>query len=216
MSHPNMFDSNREIEIRLPAPDGIKTAIVRFPSDEQWSERMRVQRTVIRDLGRGQSETQILGAEEADLALFQAVRIDKDGPAFDAAEAAAVIRRLSRADTGEPEREGNAYRIPLTVPGAETVHVLRMPSERQLLDYRRSAVRVIESRHGRSELRINLTPAAELYDALKQTVEGYTGAVPIIHKSAVINELLQELRTLEEEPDPANFQSGRTLPASAS
>ena len=208
------FNIQQEVELRIPTPDGPKAAVVTFPSDQQWIDRMRAQKTVIQSLGRGQSETQVGDAVEADLALFEAIRVDKDGPVFDAAEAAAVIRRLSRAEAGEPMRDGNQYRIPLKIPGAETVHTLRMPSERQLLDYRRSAVRVIEGRYGKSELRINLAPAGELYDALRQSAEGYVGEVPIIHKSAVIGELIEELRALEEEPDPANFQSGPSTSAS--
>ena len=37
------FDANRAIAINLRAPGGVKTIRVRFPSDEEWSERQRRQ-----------------------------------------------------------------------------------------------------------------------------------------------------------------------------
>lgn len=204
------FNIDQEVEVRVVAPDGHKTATVKYPSDEQWITRMKAQRTIIHDLGRGQSETQIPDTGEADFAMFDAVRVDKDGPTFDSAEAAAVMRRLSLADVGEAVRDGNCFRLPLKVLGAETEHVLGMPSERQLLEYRRTAVRIIEGRHGKSEMRIDLAPAGHLYDELKQSSAGYVGEVPIIHKSAVVAELVQVLREIEEEPDPANFPGGQS------
>jgi hypothetical protein len=94
------------------------------------------------------------------------------------------------------------------VPGCETVHFLRMPSQKQVNSYRKAAVRVIDGRHGRQELKVSLSPSAELYDALmaQPPTEEATGAqayagdhIPIIHKAAVVAELLQALRAEEED-----------------
>jgi hypothetical protein len=203
-----MFDINREIVVKIPSPDGYKSARVRFPSDIDWVERMAKQRIVIRSLGRSASETEVWNAEEADAELFRRIRLSEDGAEFDQAEASAVIERLSRVQAGEAEREGSTFRIPLSVPGCDTVHFLRMPSQKQVNGYRKSAVRVIDGRHGRQELKVSLGPSAELYDALmaQPPTEDGTGAqaydgdhIPIIHKAAVVAELLEALRAEEED-----------------
>jgi len=195
-----MFDTNRELELTIPSPDGGKTVAVRFPTDDQWIERMRKLRTVVRTIGRGKTSTEIENSEEVDSDLVNAVRINADGPALDGAEASAVIDRISRADADEAEREGSEYRIRLRVPGAVTLHRLRMPSQKEILDYRRSAVSVLDGRR-RQEIRINLRAAGDLYDKLKTGLEGYAGDVPIVHKSAVVSELLATLRNEEDDED---------------
>jgi hypothetical protein len=202
-----MFDTNREIVVKIPSPEGYKAATVRFPSDAEWADRMAKQKTVIRSLGRGASETQVLNAEEVDAELFDKILVS-NGTEFDQAEASAAIQRLARAEPGEAERNGSVFRIPLSVPGCETVHFLRMPSQKQVNSYRKAAVRVIDGRHGRQELKVSLSPSAELYDALmaQPPSEEATGSqayagdhIPIIHKAAVVAELLQALRAEEED-----------------
>lgn len=202
-----MFDINREIAVKIPSPEGYKVATLRWPSDAEWVDRMANQKTVIRSLGRGSSETQVINAEEVDAELFDKILVSKEID-FDQAEASAAVQRLARADTGEAERDGNVFRIPLSVPGCETVHFLRMPSQKQVSNYRKAAVRVIDGRHGRQEIKVSLWPSGELYDALMaqppaeeaRNAQAYAGDhVPIIHKAAVVAELLQALRAEEED-----------------
>jgi hypothetical protein len=75
-----------------------------------------------------------------------------------------------------------------------------MPSQKEILDYRRAAVSVVDGRR-RQEIRINLRAAGDLYDKLKTGVDGYVSEVPIIHKSAVVSELLATFRSEEDDED---------------
>lgn len=197
MSEQKQFDTGREISLKIPGPAGIKTAAVRWPTDAEWIERAAAQRIVIRQLGREKSTTEAIGSEEADLALFNAIRIG-EGESFDRFEAAAIIARLSRCTVGEPAMDGPAYRIPLTVPGAETIHTLKPPSVARMAQHRRATVQAFDLRHGAQEIRVKLKPVGELYDELLVAVEGYAADVPIIHKSAVVSGLLREMDALIE------------------
>lgn len=186
------FDTGREIGISIPGPTGKKTAVLRWPTDVEWAERAAAQKIITRMIGRDQSTTEVIGAEAADLALFAAIRKD-DGEAWDQFEAAIAISKISKAVAGLPEMDGATYIIPLVVAGTETKHILRVPSVGQMTQYRRASARVIEGRHGLQEIRVKLQPAAELYDVLAVSVEGYASPVPIIHKVAVLNEMLREI-----------------------
>lgn len=199
-----MFDINQEISLKVASPEcegGYKTATVRFPTDQEWIARQRQLRVQIRQLGRGNSKTTVLNAEEVDGELLSKIRLG-DGPDFDGAEAAAIIRRLAKAEAGEAEKTGVVYSIPVTVPGEETVHRLRMATEKQRFNYRRAAFDPTDGPHGRQEIRMNLQAAGDLYDALTSGAEGYSGPVPIIHKQAAIAELLQEMALEEEDENP--------------
>ena len=197
MSEQNTFDSGREIVIKIPVPGGMKTANLRFPTDIEWAERASAQRVVIREIGRDQTITETSGAEAADLALFEQIRQDADEP-WDKYEAAVALSKLSRAIAGRAEMDGENYRISLTVPGALTTHVLKVPSLAQMSQYRRASAQAIDGRHGLTTIRVKLQPAGELYDALVVSSEGYVSAVPIVHKVAVVNELLREIDALIE------------------
>ena len=47
------FDATRPIAINLRGPDGVKTVRVRFPSDDEWAERQRRRKVIVKQLGRG-------------------------------------------------------------------------------------------------------------------------------------------------------------------
>ena len=52
-----VFDATRPVVMKLRAPGGAKTIRVRFPTDEEWNERQRRRKVIIKHLGRGMSET---------------------------------------------------------------------------------------------------------------------------------------------------------------
>ena len=189
-----MFDSNRQIEIQLRGPDGVKKVKVRFPTDEEWIERQRRRKIIIKHLGRGISETTVPNAEEVDAALFAKIRLD-DGDELDAFEAARVIEQLSQADVDEVLEEAGGFRVVLRVPGGKTEHALRMPSAKDVIEYRRSFARVLDLPYNRQELTVNLAAAGELYKKLCQGAEGYVGAVPIIHQAVVVKAAIDALET---------------------
>jgi hypothetical protein len=193
-----MFDSNREIEIQLRGPDGIKKVKVRFPTDEEWIERQRRRKIIIKHLGRGISETTVPNAEEVDAALFAKIRLD-NGDELDAFEAARIIEQLGQADVDEVLEEAGGFRVVLRVPGGMTEHVLRMPSAKDVIEYRRGFARVLDLPYNRQELTVNLAAAGELYKKLCQSAEGYVGGVPIIHQAVVVKAAIDALEATFEE-----------------
>jgi hypothetical protein len=193
-----MFDSQKEIQVQLRSVDGARTVRVRFPTDEEWIERQRRRKILIKQLGRGVSETTIPNAEEVDAALFRKIRID-EGEEVDAYEASRIIEQLSQAEVDDVVAEGGAFRVLLRVPGGTTVHLLRMPSAKDVIEYRRNFARILDLPFNRQELTVNLAAAGALYEKLCQTREGYTGAVPIIHQAVAVKAAIDALEAGFEE-----------------
>lgn len=73
-----VFDATRPVAINLRTPDGVKTIRVRFPSDQEWSERQRRRKIIIKNLGRGISETTVTNAEDVDAALLAKIRTEDE------------------------------------------------------------------------------------------------------------------------------------------
>jgi hypothetical protein len=194
-----MFDTTQEIDIRVTAPEGDKNVTVRFPNDEELAARSAKTKLVVRQLSRGKSMTEPQANEKLDLELFEKIKVS--GAELDEYEAAQVIGRLVRCEVTDSAREGNTFRVDLKVHGAETMHILKIPSARQAQQYGRQAISVIEGRHGLQEMKLNLSAAAKLYDDLVISAEGYAGVTPLPHKSAVISEIMTLLNQDEDEID---------------
>lgn len=186
-------------------PDG-KTCKVRFPTDEEWCARQRAVIDITRSVGRGKVKTDSKGDEEASFELFTAIRLDKDGPAFDIYEAAKIIDELSERQVIDVRRKAENFQITLAVPGVEVVHILRVPSLRQVWEFGKVAVSSSRSRRG-NETQVMLEPSGGLWDKLVVDVAGYaenvSTAVPIIHKDASLAEVLMQVNTeVKGGPDP--------------
>src|SRR3989337_883296 len=123
-----VFDAGRQVEIKLQSAEGSKAVIVRFPTDEEWVERQRRRKIIIKQLGRGISETVIPGSEEADAELLAKLRVG-DGPEIDGFEATRILEQLSQADVDDALQEAGAFRVLVRVPGGLTAHVLRRSEE---------------------------------------------------------------------------------------
>jgi hypothetical protein len=180
-----VFDASRPISINLRTPAGVKTLKVRFPSDYEWIERQRRRKVTIKQLGRGVSETIIANGEDVDAALLAKIR-EGDEPEVDPFEAVKVIEQLSLAEVDDVTPEANSFRVQLRVLGAVTTHVLKMPSAKDVFEYRRSFARVLDLPYNRQELTINIAAAAALYKKLATTTEGYVGDIPIIHQAVAV------------------------------
>lgn len=195
-------------KVSVPSPDsddGRKRCEVRYPTDEEWSKLTRDSVTVRRSLGRDASR-QDPRKLDGDMELFEKIRVDKDGPSFDEAEAALVLLRLNRTDITEVRQLGNIYRMKMTVlGGVETLHVIKMPTQQQTRDFNNSAMHTT-SRRNLSETRTALEPGAQMYDKLIQTVEGYaeggSSKIPINHKDTIATELANQVVAFLDEPDP--------------
>jgi hypothetical protein len=64
------FDAKRPITINLRTPGGVKAVRVRFPSDDEWIGRQRRRKVLVKQLGRGVSETTVANSEDVDAALL--------------------------------------------------------------------------------------------------------------------------------------------------
>ncbi|HWP84901.1 MAG TPA: hypothetical protein VNN17_06910 [Terriglobia bacterium] len=199
-----VFDVTRQVEIKLRSADGTKTITVRFPTDEEWIERQRRRKIIIKQLGRGVSETVIPGSEEADAELVAKLRVG-DGPEVDAFEASRILEQLSQADVDDVIPEAGAFRVLVRVPGGITAHVLRMPSAKDIIEYRRAFARILDLPFNKQELTVNLAAAGSLYQKLCKDTQGYAGAIPIVHQAVAVKAAMDALEAGLEEDQPANF-----------
>jgi hypothetical protein len=199
-----VFDSTRPIAINLRAPGGVKTVRVRFPSDDEWIERQRRRKVVIKQLGRGVSETIVGNGEDVDAALVAKIRSDP-APEIDAFEAVKVVEQLSTAEVDDVVSEGDSFRVTTRVLGGSTAHVLNMPSAKDVFDYRRGFARVLDLPFGKQELTINIAPAGVLYKKLATSSSGYAGDVPIIHQAVAVKAAIDAMDAAFAEDRDANF-----------
>ncbi|QOY88187.1 hypothetical protein [Paludibaculum fermentans] len=201
---PVVFDAARPIALQLRTPTGLKTVRVRFPNDEEWIERQRKRKVIVKQLGRGVSETTIPNSEDADAALLTKIRVpEENAPEVDAFEASRVIEQLSQAEVDDVVQVGDAFRVTLRVLGGTVTHLLKMPSAKDVFEYRRGFARVLDLPYNRQELIINLAPAGALFKRLAQTAEGYAGEVPVIHQAVAVKAAIDALdAAFQETADP--------------
>lgn len=199
-----VFDATRPVAMQLRTPAGVKTVRVRFPSDEEWAERQRKRKVIVKQLGRGISETLIPNSEEMDAALLGKIRVpDENAPEVDPFEASRIIEQLSQAEVDDVVQVGDAFRVTLRVLGGVVTHVLKMPSAKDVFDYRRGFARVLDLPYNRQELTINLASAGPLYKKLITVTEGYAGEAPIIHQAVAVKAAIDALdATFQETSDP--------------
>lgn len=193
------------VTVRNPNPP--KTAILRLPTNQELLERLDLQKSIRRTIGRRKAQTEFVPNRKADLDLFNKIRVDSGGEEFDEYEAANAISKLTFCDASDCQREGDAYRITLDTPFGTTSHVVNLPLQRDVTIYRRTVVSATELPHGVEELRYRTEPAMTLYDSVVIKIEGYSASfkpadVPPHHKSSVVVELIQALEDLDPAIDP--------------
>jgi len=96
MENP-VFDASRPIAINLRTPGGLKTVRVRFPSDDEWITRQRRRKVLVKQLGRGISETTVANGEDVDAALVALIQEkpgNSDAPEIDPFEAMKVVGNI--------------------------------------------------------------------------------------------------------------------------
>jgi hypothetical protein len=193
--------------IRVSVPNPPKVAFLGLPTNDQMVERLDAQKSIRRSLGRRKSQTEYTPNTKADLALFQKIRLDKDGPEFDEYEAAQTLSKLTSAEVTGCDRDGEQYIVTLKTPFGEVKHSLNIPMQRDLQQYRRSVVSSVDLPHGVEELRFKISPAIDLYKAVVAKIEGYAPSftpddVPPHHKSAAVVELVNAIEELDLALDP--------------
>ena len=194
---------------RFSVPNPAKQAILRLPTAEEMLARMDQQKSIRRTLGRRKSQTEQVPNLKADLDLFNQIRVDKDGIEFDEFEARAAIAKLTAIEATQCERAGGQFRLVLKTPFCETVHLVNIPTAKQLNEYRRTVLSSTELPHNQEELRFRAQSGVELYDAVAGKIEGYAAGVtprdvPPHHKFAIAGELAQAVDDLDPAFDP-NF-----------
>ena len=199
-----VFDATRPVAIQLRGPDGVKTVRTRFPTDDEWAERQRRRKIIVKQLGRQVSETTVPHNEEIDAALLAKIRTE-DSPEVDAFEAQKVIEQLATCDVDDVVMAGNAFRVSLRVLGGMTAHIIKMPSAKDVNQYRTGFARVLDLPFGRQELTVNVRAAGDLYKKLIDTTEGYAGDVPIIHQAVAVKAAIDALDASFQEDRDANF-----------
>lgn len=195
------FDTSVPRKINLPGPEK-KSVTVRYPTDAQWCDRQKARKAIVKNLGRGQSETTSQPGDEKDLEILASIA-ETDITGWDGSEAAQVLDFLSKARVDDVEAEGTVYTIVLDVLGGVTRHSLRMPTAKQLVEYRRGLYRMIDLPHNKQEIRVNLQAAGDFYDLVKDHSAGYVNGTPLPHKVAAVQEMV---RTFEAE-----FEGNETL-----
>lgn len=199
-----VFDATVPVALNLRGPDGVKTVRVRFPSDEEWTERQRRRKVIIKQLGRGMSETTIPHSEEVDAALLAKIRTEEE-PQVDPFEAHEAIEKLALSEVDDVVPAGADYRITIRVLGGVTSHLLRMPSAQDVFEYRRGFARALDLPFNRQQLTVNLQAAADLYKKLVKATEGYAGEVPIIHQATAVKAAIDALDMSFQEDRDGNF-----------
>jgi hypothetical protein len=200
-----VFDASRPVTVNLRTPDGVKTIRVRFPTDEEWIDRQRKRKVIVKQLGRGVSETTIPDSQDVDGALLAKIRVGEDeGPVVDPFEASRVIEQLSQAEVDDVASIGDGFRVTLRVLGGTVTHELRMPSAKDVFEYRRGFARVLDLPYNRQELVINLAPAATLFKKLIQSSDGYAGDVPIIHQAVAVKAAIDAIDAVFQETGDPN------------
>jgi hypothetical protein len=190
---PEVFNGSKHADCKLESPEGIKIVTVRFPTDAEAIERARKRKIIVKQLGRGISETLPIDSSEYDAELIQKLIVG-DAPEIDGYEATQILERLMAADVDEIEREGDGYRVTLRVfDGIMTKHLLRMPSAKEKFKYERTAFHRLDLPLSRRQITVNLQAAADLDSALRKESSGYDGEIPIYHKAEVIRAITENI-----------------------
>ena len=199
-----VFDATRPVAIQLRGPDGTKTVRVRFPADDEWAERQRRRKVIVKQLGRGISETTTPSGEDIDAAMLAKIRTEEE-PQVDAYEAQKVVEQLAICEVDDVVLAGDAYRVSLRVLGATTTVLLKMPSAKDVSEYRHGFARILDMQFSRTQLTINLRAGGDLFKKLVEATEGYAGDVPIIHQAVAVKAAIDALDASFQEDRDASF-----------
>jgi hypothetical protein len=203
-----MLDTNTPITIQCrTAAGGLIQIPLRWPTDEEWAERARGQKWLTVRKGRGQSQTDLYPGE-SDLRLFEKIKQSDNGsapPVLSPGEATQVISALATCTTTDVTITGNDVTLTLETIHGEVQQSLRMPTADEVANLKRSHF-TKELPFNKVELVLNFNAMTKLWDTCGGKGIGYAGAVPAIHKEAVISELLQFLaREVSARTDEKDF-----------
>lgn len=199
------FDTNIAIDIpNFRSAAGPVNLELRWPTDAEWSERARKRKLIVRQLGRGVSETMPETNSEADQKICQAIQKNGSNP-LSAIEATAVLDTLAACDVMDVALEGDTAEVTLRVMGGRVRHRLKLPTAEQVFKFRRAAVRILNLPYNQQDLRIYLEPAVELWAAIGGASEDYASGIPSIHKDAAVRAVIDYADRLTGMQGDENF-----------
>lgn len=186
-----------------------RPCIVRWPTDAEWCERSRRSKIVRIILSGGRTRTEIPDAERVAADLF--AKIQDGSEPFDEAEAQFVVDKLEWCEVEASEKLGDRFIVSLRTfgpqPDAEdrplTVHSISRVTLKEVKATGKASIDRVDTRK-ESITRVALEPTGALYDRHLIEVTGYAEnvAVPIIHKDAVITEVIRLLDETGIDYDP--------------
>jgi hypothetical protein len=160
------------IPIIIPNPH--KIAVLRLPTSEEIAAYTATLRQVIHYIGRRQSEDRDVPNTEGERRLFEAIRLDKTGDEFDAAEISHAVDLVLRQSVINCERDGDLYTVKVGTIWGVTAHTCRIPTTLELQNYRENVVKSRDLPHSTQEKRFPPEVPARFYDAIIMAVEGYS------------------------------------------
>lgn len=139
-----------------------------------------------------------------------------DGEEWDDAEMTRGITRLLTHRLVSCSRSGAEYAVQIATPfddhedtddgpiTAHCTHVVSIPMERHLAEYRRFNLKITDLPDNKQEWRTSIDSFAKLYDAIHVEHSGYAPGteVPVHHKRTVVIAVLNKLAQLEPVLDP--------------
>jgi hypothetical protein len=205
-----------------------KGAVLRLPTSEEITAYTGSIRQVIQRMGRRQSEDRDVPNGDAERKLFEAIRLDKSGDEFDAAEMRYAIEQVLRQNVLSCDRDGDVYKVKVATVWGVTAHSCRVPTTLELQNYREGVIKSRELPHNVEERRFPPDVPVRFYDAVIVAVDGYApqfnvpvgtvngnrhvieGAelkaflpqIPPHHKRVVAGEVSSALYDLDPQIDP--------------
>jgi len=198
MPENKSFDSSAPFGMPVLRTSGELMITVRFPSDEELIEHQRQRKIIIKQLGRGASESVVPNSEDVDAALVEKIRTGTKDAEISTGEAVCLLERLLQCDVDDVVKEGAIFRVITRVAGTTTEHAIDMPSADDVIKYRRQYARVLDLPHGKQQLTVNLAAVPDLYKKLCTSQVNYSGPVPITHQRTALNAAIEESQRIQE------------------
>ncbi|MGC4052936.1 MAG: hypothetical protein QM757_26715 [Paludibaculum sp.] len=202
-----MFDSTGLFHFTISG----RPCVVRWPTDAEWCERSRRCKIVQTVLSGGRTKSDAPDLEKVGAELFAKIQQEDGAVGIDEVEAQFVIDRFEWCEVVASEKIGDRFQVSLRVFGPQadaderplTTHVLSSLTLRELRACSKASVNRVDTRK-ESITRVALEPVGALYDKRVVEVVGYAPnvRVPIIHKDAVITEILRLLHETMIDFDP--------------
>ena len=200
-----VFDAEAMIVTGIQREDGRKQIEVRWPTDEEWLERMKGWSIRVQKLGRGQTISEIESGA-ADLALYNKIRTE-ESPDLSQVEAQKLIGSLSSCEINDVELGLDEATVRLTIlRGKQVTHTLRIPTTAEIAQYQRTARKLnVDLPHGGQKIRLPVQAAADLWEKCHRGHEGYQNGVPVIHRDVGIRAVIAECEREAEAPEDEDF-----------